>query len=130
MEKVIKRPESAQHFMVLKPVFREVVVCSLSGKEIARSIDTIRLLESRKTLFDPVIYLPRLDVLASLISNPKKSSCPLKGVASYFDFSDNGEVVTDVAWSYEETFDFASQIHGLIAFDTGKVSIEERPTSS
>ncbi len=130
MDRVIKRPDSPLHFMVLKPILREVVVTAVSGREIAKSTDAVRMLESGKSLFDPVIYIPRVDVTASLVPNAKKSNSPLKGVADHFDFNDDGEIIRDIAWSYEETFGFASQIHRLIAFDLDKVSISERPTSS
>ncbi len=48
-----------------------------------------------------------------------KTTCPWKGVASYYSIEVNGEVNKDAAWYYPEPKDAASNIAGHIAFWRG-----------
>jgi uncharacterized protein (DUF427 family) len=47
------------------------------------------------------------------------TTCPWKGVASYYDVVVNGEVNRDAAWYYEEPKPAAAEIRGRIAFWRG-----------
>ena len=47
------------------------------------------------------------------------TTCPWKGVASYFDVVVGGEVNRDAAWYYPEPKDAAAQIRGRVAFWRG-----------
>lgn len=47
------------------------------------------------------------------------TTCPWKGVASYYTISVNGEVNKDAAWYYPEAKDRAKNIEGYIAFWKG-----------
>ena len=51
------------------------------------------------------------------------TTCPWKGVASYYDVVVGNEVNKDAAWYYPETKDAANDIRGYIAFWRG-VSVE------
>ena len=51
------------------------------------------------------------------------TTCPWKGVASYYDVVVGSEVNRDAAWYYPETKDAANDIRGYIAFWRG-VSVE------
>ena len=51
------------------------------------------------------------------------TTCPWKGVASYYDVVVGDEVNRDAAWYYPETKDAANDIRGYIAFWRG-VSVE------
>lgn len=44
------------------------------------------------------------------------STCPWKGVASYYSLSVNGEEMPDVAWYYPEPSQAASNIKNYVAF--------------
>ena len=44
------------------------------------------------------------------------TTCPWKGVASYYDVVVNGEVNRDAAWYYPEPKDAAKSIAGHVAF--------------
>lgn len=53
------------------------------------------------------------------------TTCPWKGIASYYNFGNEGNVVKDVAWYYPETKEKANEIKNYVAFYKNKVSIEE-----
>ena len=47
------------------------------------------------------------------------TTCPWKGVASYYDVVVNDEVNADAAWYYPEPKDAAKEIKGRVAFWRG-----------
>jgi uncharacterized protein (DUF427 family) len=47
------------------------------------------------------------------------TTCPWKGVASYYDLEVSGQVNKDAAWYYPQTKDAAKNIQGYIAFWKG-----------
>ena len=123
MDTTIHRPDSDQHFMVLRPIQQRVVVRLPNGQKLADSEDAIRLMESGRTLYDPVIYLPRRDLTMDLVTERGESKCPLKGTATYY----GGDGHEKLAWSYREPLSFATAIRDLVAFYPNKVIIEEHP---
>jgi len=128
MQGAIRRPDHPDHYMVLKPIDKRVVI-KLGSITLADSKQAIRLLEAGKTLYDPTIYIPREDIAVELAANDKTTYCPLKGDAAYFDLpGDDG--VREIAWSYEKTLEFADEIKDLIAYYPSKVSIEEHPITA
>ena len=128
MEGAIRRPDAPNHFMVLKPIKRRVVVRLPDGTKLAESVRAIRLLESGKMLYDPVVYLPKQDLATELTHQENTTHCPLKGDANYYTLQTNSHVIADLAWSYDQPLDFAKDITGLIAFYPDKVVMEEHPT--
>lgn len=127
MEGAIRRPDAPNHFMVLKPVQKRVVVRLPDGTVLVDSKNAIRMIECGKTIYDPMIYLPKADVVVPLTRQDKVTHCPLKGDASYFSVESAGETLPDIAWSYEQPLEFSSEIEGLIAFYPDRVVIEEHP---
>ena len=127
MEGAIRRPDAPNHFMVLKPIKRRIVIRLPDGTKLAESARATRLLESGKTLYDPVIYLPKQDLATELTHQEIRTHCPLKGDASYYTFQTNNHVIADLAWSYDQPLDFAKDLAGLIAFYPDKVVVEEHP---
>lgn len=128
MEGAIRRPDVPNHFMVLKPIKRRIVVRLPGGTKLAETTSATRVLEAGKTLYDPVVYLPMHDVTVTLKKQDNTTHCPLKGDASYFTFGDGQDASLDLAWSYERPLDFSQEIKGLIAFYPDKVVIEEHPS--
>ncbi len=124
----IHNPDDPRHYMRIKPVKGRVRIL-LGGRVLAESKRALRLLEAGHDILDPVLYLPLADVRANLAPVEKRTFCPLKGHASYFDLvSDQGQVeVPEIAWSYQETLDCAVGIKDLVAFDASRVAIEEHP---
>ena len=51
------------------------------------------------------------------------TTCPWKGIASYYDVVVGNEVNRDAAWYYPETKEAANDIRGYVAFWRG-VSVE------
>jgi uncharacterized protein (DUF427 family) len=124
----IHNPDDPRHYMRIKPVEGRVRI--LFGKRVlADSRNVLRLLEAGHDVYDPVLYFPLADVRADLAPVEKRTYCPLKGHASYFDLvSEHGQVeAPEVAWSYRETLDLAGEIKDLVAFDAARVTVEERP---
>ena len=127
MEREIRRPDAADHFMVLKPIKRRIVIRLRDGTKLAETTRATRVLEVGKTLYDPVVYIPKQDLLVPLTKQENTTHCPLKGDAHYYKFARAQGALADLAWSYEETFDFSQEIAGLIAFYSNKVIVEEHP---
>jgi uncharacterized protein (DUF427 family) len=122
----IHNPAEPRHYMRLKPVKGSIrIICD--GQELARSDNAIRLLEVGRDLYDPTIYFPREDLICELNAKEKRSYCPLKGYASYFDVVTLGALGEDLVWSYEDTLDFADGLRDLMAFFPSRVVVEEHP---
>ena len=49
----------------------------------------------------------------------RHTTCPWKGVASYYDVAVDGEVNKDAAWYYPEPKEAAQNIYGHVAFWKG-----------
>ncbi len=49
------------------------------------------------------------------------TTCPWKGVASYYDIEVDGQVNKDAAWYYPEVSQMAASIKGYVAFWRGVV---------
>ncbi len=123
----IHNPDEPQHFMRIKPV-KKVVTIMLNGDPVARTEKALRLMEVGRDVYDPVLYVPREDLLTVLERVPgKETLCPLKGTASYWRLEGQEK---DIAWSYERPFDFAEKIAGFVAFDTSRVAIHEAPAGA
>ncbi|MEZ5774293.1 MAG: DUF427 domain-containing protein [Hyphomicrobiaceae bacterium] len=129
--KTIHNPDEPRHFMRLKPAGKRIRILR-EGRELAVSDRALRLLEVGKDVYDPVLYIPPEDVRADLLVRDKRTFCPLKGHASYFDLAaaDGRAPVPEIAWSYRDTLPFAREIDGLVAFYGDKVTIEESPSGS
>ena len=126
MEGAIRRPDVPSHFMVLKPVQKRIVVRLPDGTVLAESSNAIRLMEAGKTLYDPVIYMPKDDVSVPLTRQDKSTHCPLKGDASYFHIVNRSATLNDAAWSYETPLEAVADIKEHLAFYTGDaVTVEQ-----
>ena len=87
-----------------------------NGTVIAESDDTV-VVEGNH-------YFPADSVPAELLEDSAShTTCPWKGVASYYSLQVNGETNRDAAWYYPQTKDAAKHIEGYVAFWKGvKVS--------
>ena len=70
------------------------------------------------------VYFPAEDVKPEfLVDSDHHTTCPWKGVASFYHVSVNGEMNDNAAWYYPQASDLAKGIEGYIAFWKGvKVS--------
>ncbi|HUB07981.1 MAG TPA: DUF427 domain-containing protein [Myxococcales bacterium] len=65
-------------------------------------------------------YFPEDRVQRNLLSpSQTHTTCPWKGIASYYDVRVGSEVNPDAAWYYPDPSEAAKQIRGRIAFWKG-----------
>ena len=65
-------------------------------------------------------YVPRADVRVPIEPAEKRTSCPYKGEARYW----NVGRVAEAAWSYEYPRPESSGIAGHVAFDPARVNVQ------
>ena len=124
----IHNPNMPTHFMWLRPI-EQRVTAYYENLIVATSTDTICLIEVGCDVFAPVIYIPRSDICVDFRMTERRTRCPLKGDAAYFDLvGENSRVVAEeVAWAYVDTFDFAADLRDRIAFNPRVITIETTP---
>lgn len=67
-------------------------------------------------------YFPEASLKKALFQpSGTHTTCPWKGVASYFSVVVDGKLNPDAAWYYPEPSDAAKQIRGRVAFWKGVV---------
>ncbi len=65
----------------------------------------------------PVLYVPRADVdMTRLTKTTRQTTCPHKGVASYYSVSTPNSTLDNVVWSYETPIAGIEGIAGHLAF--------------
>ncbi len=114
---LIRRPNEPAHFMSL---VREVrpIPAALAKVEGA-SAEALVLRETYKTTYPESVYFERKLFDSQLRPTAKRTHCPLKGDASYWDVEVAGEWLNEAAWSYDDVLDHAPQLKqlcGMIAF--------------
>ena len=88
---------------------------------IADSDDVLILHEGRLA---PVAYFPRDDIEMGYFARTDRSThCPFKGDAAYYTVTVGGEVLENVAWTYEDPLPGATRIDGRVAFYADRVKI-------
>jgi uncharacterized protein (DUF427 family) len=85
-------------------------------------VDSTRTLLQFELRHLPVWYFPRDDVRVDLLEPSKKrTKCPHKGTASYWNLAVGGRVVPDAVWNYEDAVDGRDDIAGRFAFYWNKL---------
>lgn len=88
-----------------------------NGKTIAESNDTV-VVENNH-------YFPKESVKPEYLADSQThTTCPWKGLASYYSLTVDGKTNTDAAWYYPDPKPAASQIKDRVAFWKG-VTITE-----
>jgi uncharacterized protein (DUF427 family) len=106
--------------------YNRVLTFKLGDEVIAKTTNAIIVKEVGKGVYDPVLYIPREDVLIPLnLENGKTTTCPIKGEASYWMPTQPTE--NYFAWSYEKPNPRAKKITGHIAFNLEYVSFVSEP---
>ncbi len=91
-------------------------------------VDTARALELHEGAYPPVLYLPREDADMRLLTpSARHTTCPHKGVASYFSLKDESTSDENAVWSYETPKADVEAIAGRLAFYPDKVDITRSP---
>ena len=121
----IFNPDDPRHFARIKKEGNNVMA-TCEESPVARSENTLKILEVGHDIYDPVHYFPREDVSMDLLRRIDKTThCPLKGDTEYFDLEINGKRVSEAAWSYVKPYNRMEIIRGYIAFDPRKVKVTE-----
>ncbi len=82
------------------------------GVELAKSSKTIEIEGNQ--------YFPPEDVNMEYFEKTDyHTSCPWKGLASYYNINAGGKVNENAAWYYPEPFEKATRIKGYVAFWKG-----------
>jgi len=98
-------------------------VVRAAGAVLGESTAALELTEGANA---PVIYFPRADIsMAFFEQTDTASTCPYKGVATYYNLEGKSGTVKDAAWSYETPHDGVAKIKGYLAFFDGKVAVEQ-----
>lgn len=116
----IHAPGNEAHFMHVKSVPQRVRVRK-GDQVLAESTGALRIMETGRGPYDPMIYIPEADVTGPLDAVDGKSThCPLKGDASYFTLAGD-----EIAWTYDRPLEVSQILKGHIAFYPNKVVVEE-----
>ncbi|MEN8375400.1 MAG: DUF427 domain-containing protein [Gemmatimonadota bacterium] len=103
----------------------------LEGEVLADSTRALALKEVGRGVHDTVYYFPSEDVDAErLHGSDTRTTCPIKGQASYWSIAHRGEggtALPDAVWSYENPIEYSKSIEGMLAFDSRRVAIEIGP---
>ena len=67
--------------------------------------------------YPPVLYVPRADVdMTKLTRTTRQTTCPHKGVASYYSVATPAGTLDNAVWSYEAPIAGVEGIAGHLAF--------------
>jgi uncharacterized protein (DUF427 family) len=100
-----------------------------SSRSVRVEVDGELLAESRRPLllFETTLptryYLPPEDVRVELVPSETASTCPYKGVASWWSARVGDRLVEDIAWSYPSPVPENPRIAGLICFRNERVDL-------
>jgi uncharacterized protein (DUF427 family) len=110
------------HPIAIEPNPRRVRV-EVGGHVIADTLGALTLTEAS---YPPVQYIPRADIEMGFFGKTDRhTSCPYKGEASYFTTKIDGELLENVAWSYETPYPAMEAIAGMLAFYPNRVRVYE-----
>lgn len=91
------------------------------GLPLGRTTRALRLAEGS---YPPVLYVPRADVdMTRLERSDRRTTCPHKGVCSYFSIRTEAGLLENAVWSYEAPLAGREAIAGHLAFYQGPVQI-------
>ncbi|MDP1874224.1 DUF427 domain-containing protein [Phenylobacterium sp.] len=112
----------ATHALEIRPAGGRMRA-AFRGHVIADSNDVLIL---REGAMAPVAYFPKDDIEMGYFARTERSThCPFKGDAGYYTVTLEGEVLENVAWTYEDPLPGAVQIDGRLAFYTDRIEVYE-----
>ncbi|MDZ7683421.1 MAG: DUF427 domain-containing protein [Fodinibius sp.] len=97
----------------------EVIRVTFNGKEIVRSSNAKRVLE---TSHPPVYYIPQQDIQMQYLHEiPGTTYCEWKGQAHYFDVTVGDQTAKKAAWNYPNPTGKFQSMAGYLAFYAHKM---------
>jgi uncharacterized protein (DUF427 family) len=106
------------------------VDCFRSGRKLVVEaagvtlVDTTTTLAVYETALEPRLYVdPELVRTELLEASTTRTYCPYKGTASYWHAHIGGDVLTDVAWSYEDPLPESLPLAHFLSFYESRVSV-------
>lgn len=119
-QEVFLHPRNPYHRIDIVPTHRRLRV-AVGDTVLVDTTETALLYE---TSLAPRLYVERRHVLAGVLSPSGTATyCPYKGTTTYWNATIGDEVVTDVAWSYDDPLPESTAIAGLLSFDEGRVDL-------
>jgi len=111
---------SAGHTVTITPVDSHVEI-RLGSELLATSERPLRLDE---TGFPARYYVPKDDArMDRLRPTTFQTTCPFKGIASYWSATVDGATHDGIVWAYESPIEAAADIAGYLSFDPGRTEI-------
>ncbi len=108
------------HPITIEPIAERVRVI-WRGQTIA---DSARALELSEAGYKPVAYIPRDDVVMSMLERTERvTSCPYKGEANYFSIRDGATRDDNAVWTYESPKAGVAEIASHLAFYPNRVEV-------
>ena len=100
---------------------RRRLTARLGGQVVAETCAPLVVFESG---FAPRWYVPRPDIRpGALDDDPRRTLCPYKGIAEYFDVVAGDERALAAAWSYPDAFPESARLEGYVSFDLEQVEV-------
>lgn len=122
----MKEDTLKRHYAAIDAYPRKLTL-KYNNKIIAESQNALILKEVAKSVYNPVFYFPKEDIKVDLVMEAeRKSYCPIKGDASYWNFKEN-PTSDYLAWSYEKALPRAKKIKGYIAFNLDQITMISEP---
>ena len=82
---------------------------------------------SPKGAYPPVLYFPIKDTQKEFLTpTDLHTFCPLKGEASYYSLSIDGQELENTVWYYPEPLEHVKELSGYLSFYADKVDIVKK----
>ena len=119
--RLVHYPPNPYHRVDCRPTQRGLRV-SAAGTVLVDTTDTVIVFE---TSLDPRLYVAPAQVRTDVLRRTATTSyCNYKGTATYWAVHlDDGTVIEDAAWSYEDPLPESLPIRGLLSFDPVRVEV-------
>ncbi|MDZ4395317.1 DUF427 domain-containing protein [Cypionkella sp.] len=88
--------------------------------------ETQAALELKEGSYPPVLYVPRADVdMSLLVKTAHQTTCPHKGLCSYYSVKTPQGLLENAVWSYEAPIPGMERIASHLAFYPDKVTLSD-----
>ena len=107
-------------YITITPQDRPLTITA-GGTHLGKTHNALELKEGSSP---PVLYIPRADIDMSLLEKTtRQTTCPHKGLCSYYAIKTAEGMLENAVWSYEAPNADVKAIAGHLAFYPNKVSL-------